>query len=218
MVLLETTTADIWIAAIAAISGVITAFLGLWINKLKSENELEKKITELPKIHNDEIIKDIEYGAKINQKLKTLLNEFECDRIIVYEFHNGDYFYHNRRSIQKYSAAYEVVSSGIETISKNYSNVLISAEIEFFNDFINNKIFFYTDINDIKYPIIKSKYEKLGVKSCYSLPLYDIDSNLFGFVSFHYIKSKQVLSDHDISRMKYSINMLTGYMDKILNK
>ena len=49
----------------------------------------------------------LESSTLIDTQLEMMMNELECDRIWIAQFHNGGYFYPTGRSIQKFSIFYE---------------------------------------------------------------------------------------------------------------
>ena len=83
----------IFVALITAILGPIIV---TWV-KIK----LEKKSTQTP------MSDALETSTLVDTQLEIIMNELECDRVWIAQFHNGGYFYPTGRSIQKFSIFYE---------------------------------------------------------------------------------------------------------------
>ena len=54
------------------------------------------------------------------------MEELECDRIFVAQFHNGGHFYPTGRSIQKFSVFYEITSPEIPPFQTTFQNIPVS--------------------------------------------------------------------------------------------
>ena len=81
---------------VALITAVFGPILVNWV-KLK----MESKDTSHP-------MRDaLETSTLIDTQLEQIMEELECDRIWIAQFHNGGIFYPTGRSIQKFSIFYE---------------------------------------------------------------------------------------------------------------
>ena len=90
------TLAVITTIGVALITAVVGPIIVNWV-KLK----MEKKDTSSP-------MRDaLETSTLIDTQLEQVMEELECDRIWIAQFHNGGHFYPTGRSIQKFSIFYE---------------------------------------------------------------------------------------------------------------
>ena len=55
-----------------------------------------------------------------------MMEELECDRIWLSQFHNGGNFYPTGKSIQKFSVFYEFVTPGTPSIKSIFQNIPVS--------------------------------------------------------------------------------------------
>ena len=107
------------------IASVIAALASVFGILVKAKIDKSHKSCKLTKhtIQNEDVYKALEYTLK----------ELEADRVVVYEFHNGDVYY-SGSSQQKFSNTYEVLSEGVSSEIKNQQNLRVSS----FNRFSNN--------------------------------------------------------------------------------
>lgn len=86
---------------------------------------------------------------KINRLLTELMSKLGADRAAIFEYHNGGYnltglpFLHLSLSIQRNRL-------GVDELSKDFDNLLVSSIPEFVNDVDKNVIHFVDDIQDLK--------------------------------------------------------------------
>jgi hypothetical protein len=107
-----TTVTTIAVALITAVVGPIAVE---WAKK-----KFNKKSKTTP------MYDALEVSNLIDSQLEHLLEEINCDRIWVAQFHNGGYFYPTGRSIQKFSIFYEKLSIGTLAIQQTYQNIPVS--------------------------------------------------------------------------------------------
>jgi hypothetical protein len=84
---------------------VIVAFITAVIGPIALEwvkNRLHKKDKK-----PSELTAAIEFNERIDNQLDIIMDELECDRVWIAQFHNGGHFYPTGRSIQKFSIFYE---------------------------------------------------------------------------------------------------------------
>ena len=85
-----------------AIIGVAGTLLALWY---KHKLDLKKSLL----IEENCVVAEcVREDSAVVNKLKDVLSETNADRICIFSFHNGGYFY-SGKSMQKMSMSYEVV-------------------------------------------------------------------------------------------------------------
>ena len=107
-----TTLATILVALITAVLGPIIV---AWV-RIK----LEKKSTQTP------MSDALETSTLVDTQLEGMMDELECDRIWIAQFHNGGYFYPTGRSIQKFSIFYEKCTPETLNIQQIFQNIPVS--------------------------------------------------------------------------------------------
>jgi hypothetical protein len=107
---------------VSIITALITAVFGpiivTWV-KIK----LEKKSSQTP------MSDALETSTLVDTQLEIIMNELECDRVWIAQFHNGGHFYPTGKSIQKFSIFYEKCTFETPNIQSNiskYSCIFIS--------------------------------------------------------------------------------------------
>jgi hypothetical protein len=100
---------------VALITAVIGPIMVNWV-KLK----MEKKDNKTP------MREALEASTLIDDQLETIMEELECDRIWLAQFHNGGHFYPTGKSIQKFSFFYEKTSPNIPPLQHTYQNIPVS--------------------------------------------------------------------------------------------
>ena len=100
---------------VALITAIVGPIIVSWV-KLKMEKS--DKITPMREA--------LEASTLIDAQLETIMEELECDRIWLAQFHNGGHFYPTGKSIQKFSFFYEKTSPNIPPIQHTYQNIPVS--------------------------------------------------------------------------------------------
>jgi len=100
---------------VALITAVVGPIIVNWV-KLK----MEKKDGNTP------MREALEASTLIDDQLSIIMEELECDRIWLAQFHNGGHFYPTGKSIQKFSFFYEKTSLTTSPIQHTYQNIQVS--------------------------------------------------------------------------------------------
>jgi hypothetical protein len=101
------------------IVALITAVVGpIMVNWVKLKMEKQDKNTPMREA--------LEASTLIDDQLTTIMEELECDRIWLAQFHNGGHFYPTGKSIQKFSFFYEKTSPTTSPIQHTYQNIPVS--------------------------------------------------------------------------------------------
>lgn len=97
--------------------------------------------------------------AKVNKVLTELMQKTWADRVALFEYHNGGYnltgmpFLHFSLAIQRNNL-------GVDTLSKDFDNVLVSSVPEFIGEIDHNDIYYVDDVKKLK-PIFPRLYSEL---------------------------------------------------------
>ena len=92
--MMETAITTIIVAFITAVLGPI---LVEWVKSLL--NKKEEKVSTVKEA--------IDLNELVDKQLDQIMEELECDRIWIAQFHNGGHFYPTGKSITKCSIMYE---------------------------------------------------------------------------------------------------------------
>jgi len=100
---------------VALITAVFGPIIVSWV-KIK----MEKKSATTP-MHDA-----LETSTLIDNQLEDMIDELECDRVWIAQFHNGGHFYPTGRSIQKFSIFYEKTSPNTPSLQTTFQNIPVS--------------------------------------------------------------------------------------------
>lgn len=188
----------------AVILLVILFFCGFLVRFiLKRFKAQDKRIDELIKsiTHNDfdKIDEKLSIHANNSDKVHTLiyymLNEFDADRISVFEFHNGGKTY-SGVDFKKCSNTYEVVSLGIDNKYKDYQNIPISINALWYKLLVDKNMIIIEDVEKLMTKDI-TLYNLLSadnIKSYYSRLILDFDNKPLGFIVVSFYQKPEKLN------------------------
>lgn len=155
---------------------LIIYFCVKYINTSLKSNDVNKAVKEQNMI-DMEIVQKMDY-------YKELLN---ADRILLFEFHNGQH-YSNYRSALKMSSSYEVFRAGLGTTQDKCLNLPVSIMPQLIHEITEKGYCICKDIEDIKEEMPNSyQFKKsLGIQSFYDVAIHDTDNSIIGFVAIQW--------------------------------
>ena len=170
------------------IVALITAVLGpvavTWVKA-----KLEKKKKKNP------MAEALETSGLINKQLDDIMDELDCDRVWVAQFHNGGHFYPTGKSIQKFSVFYEKCKPSVPAIQNTFQNIPVSLFTQ-----ILSKIYdkgeleiFNTEIEDNTFGVaaLSSQFK---TKSMCVVGLYDLKDHLIGVMGVSFVEEHNIIT------------------------
>lgn len=147
------------------------------------------------------IKKQNEVDLKIIERMDYFKELLSADRILLFEFHNGQH-YSNYRSALKMSASYEVFRAGLESSRDKCTGLPIAIMPKFIASITQEGRAFCHDIEEIRYDMGNSyEFKKaIGIKSFYDIAIKDTNHNIIGFVA---IQWNHVVKDFPEEDMKH---------------
>jgi hypothetical protein len=100
---------------VALITAIIGPIIVNWVKLKMEKNSLSTPMRDA-----------LETSTLIDTQLEQVMEELECDRLWIAQFHNGGYFYPTGRSIQKFSIFYEKVTPNTPNIQQTFQNIPVS--------------------------------------------------------------------------------------------
>ena len=190
---------------------LITAVLGpVAVTWVKAKLERKKKETPMGEA--------LESSSLIDDQLKEIMEELDCDRVWVAQFHNGGHFYPTGKSIQKFSIFYERCNPSIPHIQSTFQNIPVSlfpkvlskvykdGELEILN--------VETEENSFGISALTSNFK---TKSICMVGLRSLDGHLIGIMGISFINERNLVKDDwIIIRQKEGIigTLLSNYLYK----
>lgn len=162
---------------------------------------------------SDEVTKQNPIDLDIIEKMDYYKELLKADRILLFEFHNGQH-YSNYRSALKMSASYEVYRAGLESSREKYSNLPIAIMPRFIAAITREGFTWCKDIEEIRYDMGNSyEFKKaIGIKAFYDVAIKDDCGNVVGFVAVQW--QHEMPTDIDVK----NIDHLAWHMEEAVKK
>jgi hypothetical protein len=170
---------------VALITAVVGPIMVNWV-KLK----MEKKDPSTP-------MRDaLETSSLIDDQLRTIMEELECDRIWLAQFHNGGHFYPTGKSIQKFSFFYEITSPNIPPIQHTYQNIPVSLFPRVLSKIYKDGELAIEDVSSVEdtygLEYLTTQYD---TKSICIIGLHSLDDHLIGVLGISFKESHKMKKD-----------------------
>ena len=105
---------------------ILTAFITAVLGPVIVEWIKSKFINKTTDILGESIYND----EKIDHQLELIMEELDCDRICIAQFHNGGHFYPTGKSIKKFSIFYEQTTDNGTSVLFNKIFTLTNGSID----------------------------------------------------------------------------------------
>ena len=159
---------------------LITAIIGpIVVNWARLKMEKKDKVTPMREA--------LEASTLVDNQLETILDELECDRVWLQQFHNGGHFYPTGKSIQKFSIFYEKATPDLPHLQHTFQNIPVSLFPR-----VLSKIYKDTEIAIDDISTAEDTYgleymtTQFGTKSVCMLGLYSLDDHLIGVLGISF--------------------------------
>jgi len=197
---------------LTSLTSIVVALIGVGYFRRINENKLKNKSKNklIDQINKDEII---------HLSIREIRRKLNCDRICIWQFHNGGSFY-TETPVQKMSITYERCSDGLEKNGPKNQNVLVSNLNGYVKQIIEGTMF-YADVNDMNDIGLRSLAHSSGTRSHCAIPLYDLESKLIGILGCDWVfsnvpkdfmKKDKDFNDKFINLLKEDCKSLSDYL------
>lgn len=191
---------------IALITAIFGPIIVEWVR-----SKLNKK--------KDTLGEAIEVNDLVNHQLELMMDELECDRVWLAQFHNGGHFYPTGKSIQKFSIFYEKTTPEAQPIQHTFQSIPVSL-------FPRAISALYKD-GELSIPTYKEGNEtydldiftrNYSTKSFYMLAIDDLEGQFIGVIGISFNEKEHKLSKEEwiFIRQKTGAigSLLTDYLKK----
>jgi len=170
--------------AVALITAVLGPIVVNWF-KLKMEKKAKPML----------MTEALEASALIDHQLDDIMQELNCDRVWIAQFHNGGHFYPTGKSIQKFSMFYEKYNPVLPPLQTTFQNIPVSlfgralsqvqqnGELEILNVEIEE--------NTFGVDVLTSQFK---TKSLCMVGLYDLNNHLIGVMGISFIDEHNIVT------------------------
>jgi len=173
----------------------------------KQDEQWDKLVNKLTTKENDGLSDDklqtfAKNASKVQQIIYSLLNEFDADRIAVFEYHNGGKTI-TGVDFKKCSNTYEAVGKRIEEKHQEYQNIPISVNFLWNKLLIEKKPIFISDILSLEQTdnTIFSTLQQQNTKSYYSRLITNYTDRPIGFIIVYYYDKVTILSNEQLKSL-----------------
>lgn len=182
----------------------IDVLIGKLVTKDVDEDDIEEKLSKFAVNAN-----------RVRQLSYYLLNEFDADRVAIYEYHNGG------KSVagidfKKCSNTYEATAKGIDEMYNEQQNLPISVNFLWNKLLIDKKPILISDIRTLEqtdntiFQILSSQ----GIKSYYSRLILNYNSKPIGFIVITYYNKNVVLDSEQLKIFNDTAISIGGLINK----
>jgi hypothetical protein len=170
---------------VALITAVIGPVVVNWV-KLK----MEKKDPSTP-------MRDaLETSTLIDNQLEQVMEELECDRIWIAQFHNGGHFYPTGRSIQKFSIFYEKCTPDTLNIQQTFQNIPVSLFPRVLSKVYKDNELSIEDVDKEKDTYgLEYLTTHFNTKSICMVGLHSLDNHLIGILAVSFQTPHHITKD-----------------------
>ena len=190
------------VALITAVFGPIAVE---WAKNYFAKSKSENPVDEAIKINN-----------LVDEQLEIIMDELNCDRVWVTQFHNGGHFYPTGKSIQKFSMFYEKVGPGCQAAQQNFQNVPVSLFPKAMSELYKNGEIAVPDTTGETYGL-GAVAEPYGAQSYYLIALDDLHDRFIGVLCVDF-KQKYKLSKEDWIFIRQKAGVIGTLLDEYLNE
>jgi hypothetical protein len=153
---------------------------------------------------NSELTTLLVLSDNINDKLESVRNEFESDRVWVAQFHNGGHFYPSGKSMAKFSIIYESLVAGVSSLHKSYQNLPVNMFSKPLGELLNNDVLLIKDISstDNYKGGMYTHSDTFSSNSQYLFSLKTLEGKFLGVMCVEYVFNKRILTDKEIESLR----------------
>lgn len=178
-----------------------TLAISLITFKKKMDEYLSSRKENVPK----KVIKQSDADHRILTKMEQAKEVLGADRILVFDFHNGEHFA-NGRSALRMSATYEVTKYGIERKQGNLQKLPLSVLPNLIRELLSKGYFIVDDFE--KYNYMQPEYSICGafkMKTLYNYVLKDDMGAPVGFISIQFANVTKIKNTEVINKLAWFI-------------
>jgi hypothetical protein len=168
---------------------LITAVFGpIIVNWVKLKMEKKDKVTPMREA--------LEASTLVDNQLETILDELECDRVWLQQFHNGGHFYPTGKSIQKFSIFYEKTTPDLPHLQHTFQNIPVSLFPRVLSKIYQDNEIAIDDVSTAEDTYgLEYMTTQFGTKSVCMLGLYSLDDHLIGVLGISFKKAHHLKRD-----------------------
>lgn len=157
------------------------------------------------------------HNTKIQNKLIELKEIVNADRVLVYDFHNGEH-YSNGRGATKVSATFESTKPNVKSISLSWLNIPLSLFNSRMDTVIKNGNHYVKNIEELNNEVYGNSYQaklKDEVKSFYDYAIMNKYQEAIGFVEVQYTNDYHTMTECEIKELEKTSYIISDILEEI---
>ena len=191
---------------IAFITAVLGPIIVEWSRQLIKEKSSKTPIQEA-----------LELNEAIDNQLSSVLEELDCDRVWIAQFHNGGHFYPTGKSIQKFSIFYEQVTPDTSSVQHTFQNIPVSLFPKAFSKvYKDNELEIPSFINITDTYDLNAFAEAHGTKSLYLTGLQSLDGHMIGMLCITYNEKEHSMTDEEWNYLRQKVGVIGTLLSEYL--
>lgn len=194
---------------IGTILGSVVGSLFIFMKSFKKS--LSKYMSNSKEDISKKIKKQSEIDTNIYNRMESLKEELNADRIQIYEFHNGIH-YANGRSALRTTCTYEVCRYGIKPCQNYMQAVPLSCIPNFIKRLLDNGKLIVKELKDIEktMPSTYALKKNQDIKSFYDIIIKNRMGEPIGFVAIQFCENEYNIDEIEVSRF-------VGFLEETLS-
>jgi GAF domain-containing protein len=138
----------------------------------------------------------LETSTLIDTQLEQVMEELECDRVWIAQFHNGGHFYPTGRSIQKFSIFYEKCTPETPNIQNTFQNIPVSLFPRVLSKVYKDNELSIDDVNSEEDTYgLEYLTTQFNTKSICMVGLHSLDNHLIGVLTISFQNPHRITKD-----------------------
>lgn len=190
----------------------ITAVLGPIMVEWVKSKIIKKEIKESP------VKEAIDMNSMVDGQLEQMMDELDCDRIWIGQFHNGGHFYPTGKSIQKFSIFYEKLTPATSPIQHIFQQIPVSLFPKSLSKLYKDGELAIVNYDTDETYDLNMFSKDHNTKSFYMLAIDDLDGHFIGVIGIAYTGKEHKLSKDEWIFIRQKVgaigSLLTDYLYK----
>jgi hypothetical protein len=202
-----TTLSMITTIIVALITAVIGPLIVTWVQAKLATKQKTSPLKE-----------SIDLNELVDKQLDMMIEELDCSRIWIGQFHNGGHFYPTGKSIQKFSIFYEKLTPATSAIQHIFQQIPVSLFPKSLS-----KLYKEGELGIVSYDTDEtydlSMFAKdYNTKSFYMLAIDDLDDHFIGVMGISFNDKEHKLSKEEWIFIRQKVGAIGSLLTDYLNK
>lgn len=194
---------DVGIAGLAIVSTLST----MWLRHFLQLKKLEK----YDKL--DELGSQLDEANQIYDQLNLVRTKLKCDRINIFQFHNGERFVGTNDSFKRLSNTFESCGPGISSEAGVMQSLPVSLCAMCIRYLMQNPYLHAKRIDEC--PPLRGNINLIrsrGVKSIYKVPIYNLQNKMIAYMTAEWVREEHDFNRQEVVTLQELAALISGYL------